>query len=360
MQEDHADSAKLNPSNSGSAMRGGEGKRKRMQCGNCGGENIEEARFCESCGAKLAAEAPAAVGPKCRCGAGPEKRDAQGFCQQCGRRGAAEARTALPRDHVEIELLPAFAAVTDRGRKHHRNEDACAIARTLIRDEEYSILIVCDGVSSSQDADAASETAANAAMETLKSGEEPAFSDAEPALRDALIAAHRAVCQLPHSALTGKDPPLTTMVAALAYRNEAVIGWIGDSRAYLIAGDEIRQLTKDHSWQNMVVDAGEMTPEEAAIAPQAHAITQCLGLWADGVPEDLPTPGIASVALAPGSRLLLCTDGLWNYASTPEALRDVIAAAPEGETALGLCRRLTNFANAAGGHDNITVAVLSQ
>ena len=330
-----------------------------MQCGKCGSENIEGARFCESCGAKLIADAPATAGVNCPCGAGPEKRDAQGFCQQCGRRRSAEARTLLPRDHVEIELSPVFSSVTDRGRKHHRNEDTCAIAAESANGAAISLLIVCDGVSSSQDADTASETAINAALESLKQAITLSDLNAEDALRTALMAAHRAVCLLPHSALTGKDPPLTTVVAALVIAETATVGWVGDSRAYLIAGDEIRQITKDHSWQNMVVDAGEMTLEEAEVAPQAHAITQCLGLWADGTPEDLPTPGIVSVALVPGSRLLLCTDGLWNYAPLPEDLYALVAAAPEGETALALCRRLTDFANAQGGHDNITVAVLS-
>ena len=334
-----------------------------MLCGKCGGENIEGARFCESCGAKLAAETAVSAGAimsaACRCGAGPEKTDAQGFCQQCGRRNAAESRSPLPRDHVEIELSPVFASVTDRGRKHHRNEDACAISAESANGAAVSLLIVCDGVSSSQDADTASETAVNATIESLKSALQSPNLNAENAIKDALIAAHRAVCKLPHSALTGKDPPLTTVVAALANANNAVIGWVGDSRAYLIAGDEIRQLTRDHSWVNMVVDAGEMPFEEAEQSPQAHAITQCLGLWADGTPEDLPTPGILSISLAPGSRLLLCTDGLWNYAPTPEALFALLAAAPEGETALELARRLTDFANAQGGHDNITVAVLS-
>ena len=331
-----------------------------MPCGKCGSENIEGARFCESCGAKLSAEAPAVVGAACPCGAGTEKRDAQGFCQQCGRRHAAEARISLPRDHIEIELSPVYAAVTDRGRKHSRNEDACAIACETASGETVFQLVVCDGVSSSQDADTASETAIQAALESLKQAVSLPDLNVESALHHALMAAHHAVCLLPHSALTGKDPPLTTIVAALVTAGTATVGWVGDSRAYLIAGDEIRQLTKDHSWQNMVVDAGEMTMEEAEVAPQAHAITQCLGLWADGTPEDLPTPGIVSVSLVPGSRLLLCTDGLWNYALAPEDIYALIAAAPESETALMLCRRLTDFANAQGGHDNITVAVLSQ
>ena len=330
-----------------------------MQCGKCGSENIEGARFCESCGAKIGADAPAVVGAACPCGAGPEKRDAQGFCQQCGRRQTAETRIPLPRDHVEIELSPVYAAVTDRGRKHSRNEDACAIARENFNGEPVSLLIVCDGVSSSQDADTASETAVNAALESLKQAVFLPDLNAETALNHALMAAHHAVCLLPHSALTGKDPPLTTIVAALVIAETAAIGWVGDSRAYLIAGDEIRQLTKDHSWQNRVVDAGEMTPEEAEIAPQAHAITQCLGLWADGTPEDLPTPGMVSLSLVPGSRLLLCTDGLWNYAPAPEDVYALAAAAPQSETALAMCRRLTDFANAQGGHDNITVAILS-
>ena len=330
-----------------------------MQCGKCGSENIEGARFCESCGGKLTADAPAIVGAACPCGAGPEKRDAQGFCQQCGRRHTAEARIPMPRDHVESELSPGYAAVTDRGRKHSRNEDACAIARENLNGETVSLLIVCDGVSSSQDADTASETAVNAAMESLKQAVALPDLNAETALHDALMAAHHAVCLLPHTDLSGKDPPLTTIVAALAIAETAAVGWVGDSRAYLIAGDEIRQLTKDHSWMNMVVDANEMTMEEAEVAPQAHAITQCLGLWEDGTPEDLPAPGMASVSLPSGSRLLLCTDGLWNYAPAPEDIYALIAAAPEGETALEMCRRLTDFANSQGGHDNITVAVLS-
>ena len=330
-----------------------------MQCEKCGGENIEGARFCESCGAKLAPEKATNADAACRCGAGPEAVDAQGFCGQCGRRVTAETRVPLPRDHVESAFSPAFAAVTDRGRKHSRNEDDCAIAFENANGGAVSLLIVCDGVSSSSDADTASETAANAALDSLKSAAQSPNFHAEAAMNAALIAAHQAVCNLQHSALTGKDPPLTTIVAALVTAKTATIGWVGDSRAYLIAGEEIRQMTRDHSWINRVVDAGEMTPEEAEQSPQAHAITQCLGLWADGTPEDLPTPGILTVAAPPGTRLLLCTDGLWNYAPTPEALVPLFAAAPADETALELCRRLTDFANAQGGHDNITAAVLN-
>ena len=235
-----------------------------MQCGKCGGENIEGSAVLRVVRSEtFGGRACGRGGVPMRGGAG-NGTDAQGFCGQCGRRVVSLTRTPLPRDHVEIELSPAFASVTDRGRKHDRNEDACVIFREDANGKPVSLLIVCDGVSSSQDADTASETAANAALETLKQAAQAPDLNPESALHDALLAAHRAVCKLPHTALTGKDPPLTTIVAALVLAENATIGWIGDSRAYLVAGDEIRQLTKDHSWQNMVVDAGELTPEEAA------------------------------------------------------------------------------------------------
>ncbi len=334
-----------------------------MQCPKCGAEAAADARFCEACGTALSsvqgvtATGDAAV--RCRCGAEADQVDAQGFCLQCGRRVTPLARTPQPRDHQEVEIASGFGGVTDRGRKHARNEDALALGTGTVGGREAYILVVCDGVSSSQEADQASEAAAQAAKTALTDALRTDALDAIGAMQQAIAAAHLAVCAVPHNAGNGKTPPLTTLVAALVYEGTATIGWVGDSRAYLLTPNETRPLTRDHSWVNDIVDAGAMSMEEAERDPQAHAITLCLGPWEDDKPETSPPPGLVTLRLLPGSRLLLCTDGLWNYAPTPEMLGALVAEADAPETALELARRLAAYANLQGGRDNITVAILT-
>jgi serine/threonine protein phosphatase PrpC len=96
-----------------------------------------------------------------------------------------------------------------------------------------------------------------------------------------------------------------------------------------------------------------MTSEEAAADARAHTITRWLG-------TDAPMaggPGLRTFQLPGQGRLLLCTDGFWNYAPTPEALAGAIHSGPAGASSLDLARHLTDFALNAGGHDNITVII---
>ncbi len=293
----------------------------------------------------------------CRCGAGPGARSADGFCTACGRKWVAP-RTPLPRDHRETALSPRFAGVTDRGQRHSKNEDDFAIA---LADTDKAVLVVCDGVSSSEEADRASAIAAKTICARLS---EPfADGDAETALRGAVAAANVAVSAL-HSAAPGavSDPPETTVVAAVVRERTAVIAWVGDSRAYWIDGAshaaDSRLLTHDHSWMNEVVDSGEMTAEEAGKNRLAHAITRCLGASDD--PEG-SEPTVTTFAFPrSGGYLLLCTDGLWNYAETAAQLADRIRAErrTEGDS-VGIARGLVAWANAQGGRDNITAALLA-
>jgi len=88
-------------------------------------------------------------------------------------------------------------------------------------------------------------------------------------------------------------------------------------------------------------------------SPNAHAIVQCRG-----DPDDAPVPHVVTTALAPGDRLLLCSDGLWNYAATPSALAACTSGLPSAAPAIAGCRFLVEFANASGGRDNVTVAML--
>lgn len=329
-----------------------------MQCPNCGATAPDDYRFCEECGTGLTAAsgdaARAAPTERCRCGAGQEAKDAQGFCMACGRRWEPSGR-----DHVELVLAANFSAVTDRGLRHPRNEDEVALTMCATADKPVYVMVVCDGVSSSQIPDMASATAAHAAEKALLGAAQSGATDLKAATVDAILTAQHAVCALPFRPEGPKDPPATTIVTALISAGVATIGWVGDSRAYWFTDATGGMLTHDHSWINEVVDAGEMTEEEAMHAPQAHAITQCLGLFSEDGTEAIPPPSVVTFELPPSCRLLLCTDGLWNYAASTEAIAELIRQAPVDAGTVGVCRVLVDYVLTQGARDNVTVALLA-
>ena len=292
-----------------------------MNCPACGMLAEPEARFCEACGAALTS---------------PSKDP--GWV------------AAAVEDHFELDLGPDLAAVSDRGLVHARNEDAVAVTRDTIDGRAITILVVCDGVSSSHDPARGSATAARVAADTLLAGARNSW-DPDQQMHAAILDAHAAVAGLvPASA--GDDRPLTTIVAALVDQTAVTVGWAGDSRAYVL-GTASRALTRDDSWCNWAIERGLVTPAEAMHSPNAHAIVQCLG-----DPTDVPVPHIVRTAMAPGDRLLLCSDGLWNYAPESDDLARILSGSSGGST-IAACRAMIAFANGAGGRDNITAAMLA-
>jgi serine/threonine protein phosphatase PrpC len=288
-----------------------------MDCSVCGAPIEPEARFCEACGARIA--------------------------------GAA-APTSTPasssRDRRELDLGRELAAVSDRGRVHPQNEDAVAI----LWDPPFAVMVVCDGVSSSRDAALGSETAADATARSLLQGIKTGKS-AEGLMGAAILAGHEAICALMPAGTGLNHRPLTTIVAALASSDTATIGWVGDSRAYLLSG-AVRLLTRDDSWVNWAVEHGNLTEAEAMRSPNAHVIIQCLG-----DPDDPPESHIVTATLSAGEKLLLCSDGLWNYAPTPSALMALTSELSAETSAITRCQAFVKFANASGGRDNITAAM---
>lgn len=297
-------------------------------CPQCTAEAPVDDRFCEECGAHLGS--PSSAPGKCgKCGAGLEAVDEDGFCSACGFR-----REAPMRDHFEHVVSPAFAGITDRGLRHHRNEDFFVMDSV----GDAHIAVVCDGVSSTSEAERASEAAADTIFRSLL--------QSEP-LRDAVAKAQNAV-----AAVAGE--PATTVVAAVVRDGRALIASVGDSRAYWIARENSQQLTRDDSWINEVVECGEMTQEEALKSSQAHAITRWLG--ADATADDSAASLVEFDIPGPG-HLLLCSDGLWNYVADPAAMAELIHAGEE--EAVNTVRRLVDFANEKGGQDNITAVLLT-
>ncbi|GAA3140750.1 PP2C family protein-serine/threonine phosphatase [Nonomuraea salmonea] len=179
--------------------------------------------YCEACGHPLGAPACAA------CGAAAV--DADGYCERCG------VRQPTGRDHAELVLPGGAAAVTDRGLRRARNEDAMAL-----REAGASIVsVVCDGVGSSPRADEASAVAVETAAAALARG----LPDEE-----AFALAGRAVTKL---ATSLDDAPACTYVSVVAEPGGRVrLAWAGDTRAYLLPGGEL--LTEDD-----VVPTGEIT-----------------------------------------------------------------------------------------------------
>ena len=261
---------------------------------------------------------------------------------------------APPRAQTDLGMA---AAVTDRGRRHHRNEDAYALAVEAGR----TAAVVCDGVSSSANPHQASAAAAGAALEALRPflavpvGEPADAGMLADLLQAAAAAAGQAVSGVPPDEPGGHPAaPSTTIVMALAEPGRVAVASVGDSRAYWLtpADDSSRRLTVDDSLAEMAIAQG-VPPETAYRLPQAHVITRWLGAGADG-----PDPEVGVFTTERGGLLLVCSDGLWNYFEPPERLAALVAEGGGGAP-IDIAIRLVDAANEAGGGDNITVAVVA-
>jgi serine/threonine protein phosphatase PrpC len=329
-------------------------------CPQCDTEAGPEDRFCEACGAAIDGAARPADPPtrptgaerrkNCRCLPDDVNPDGNGYCRTCGFR----LPNVPPADEPSLVIAvdAELAALSDRGNRYRKgrwtNQDS-AMADRL--DDGAAVLAVADGVSSSNGAARASAAAVAALRYVLQSAAEN-----EPpvtAMRRAMAAAHEAV-----KAVTvanpdpAKDPPETTIAAALVRDGKVTFGWVGDSRVYLIQGERGRLLTRDDSWMAEVLHAGVMTREAAQADRRAHSITQCLG-----VPDAELVIHVEQAGVRPGSWLLLCTDGLWNYLDDATRLAGVLSELPADTDAITRCQRLVLIANESGGHDNISVAM---
>jgi len=225
------------------------------------------------------------------------------------------------------------AAVTDVGRVRDGNEDAFLV------DDRLHLFAVADGMGGHR----AGEVASATALEALRA----AVAAGRP-LDEALELANDAVYEK-----STDDPSMagmgTTLTAGMAVENDLfLIGHVGDSRAYLVRGPEMEQVTDDHSLVEELVRDGKLTPEQAAVHPQRSIITRALGV-ADGVEIDL-----YPVVLEPGDRIVLCSDGLSSMVRDPVIAR-IVRREPEPTRA---AEALVDAANEAGGEDNITAVVV--
>ena len=215
--------------------------------------------------------------------------------------------------------------------------------------ERGSLLIVSDGMGGAAAGEVASELAVTTIRETLMDAPfdpaDPADADTAARLRVATEVANERIWNESQA-----NPELNGMgatVTAVVVQNEIVyIAQVGDSRAYLIRGRQIKQLTKDQSFAQMLIDAGAIRPEQAASIPQ-NVIMQALGT------QPIVKVAMTTVRLYRGDCLLLCSDGLSNKLG-PNELKQVVEQAADLKAA---CRALIEVANDRGGEDNITVVL---
>lgn len=240
--------------------------------------------------------------------------------------------------------------VTDTGCHRKDNQDSYAVRRLS---DEAAVLVVCDGMGGAQ----AGSVASRVAVETFTAAVEEQFAHGAPednpgwwddVLAEACNRANRQVYELSRSD-PGYQGMGTTLVAVLALPGESHVVNVGDSRCYLIEYGMIRQVTVDHSLVQLLVDRGEITAEEARVHPKKNLITRALGVDSE-VECDL-----LRVETGPGSRLLLCSDGLSNVLPDQILLQTAVDE-PDPEE---LCRGLLRMTLERGAPDNVTI-VLAQ
>ena len=241
-----------------------------------------------------------------------------------------------------------FFGYSDIGKRRATNQDRFLIRRFS---DDLVICAVFDGMGGAKGGEEASSTASAEFEKSISASLSDLFEEggtltrsfAEIMLCKAAEAANAAVFTL------GKDPALhglgTTVVAAAVTDGFTVAINVGDSRIYEISSGEIRQISKDNSYVQYLVDIGQITKEEAENHPQKNLITKCLGA------EDSVEPDTYRIPYVP-DYLLLCSDGLTNAVSE-EDIFDIVSQ--PGEDGDAKVKRLIDAANEAGGGDNITV-----
>ena len=312
-------------------------------CPACSEIGAPGATFCEACGADFAGTLAPVEGPPCvDCGA-DHSEIFDGYCGDCGRKQPAE------RDHL-VETLGAMAAVTDRGKRHHQNEDHFALGRIegpSVYVGDASVVVVCDGVSTTDFPEEASLLAATAARDSLVTALEAGETDIEATLADAIAAAQSAT--EPVAIKPGGQGPASTTIVATVLRPEpgdetlvrSWTAWLGDSRAYWVQeGDDGDGVVVTQLMVDDVVGT---------------SISRWLG--ADAADTN---PSIHIFEHDVGGRLLSCSDGLWKYVPEADQLAELIERLDaETNSPLELAEALVSFANEQGGHDNTTVVITS-
>jgi PPM family protein phosphatase len=225
----------------------------------------------------------------------------------------------------------AYAVASDTGRRRRRNEDNYVVAPPLFA--------VADGMGGAQAGEVASQLAASA-LETRDSDGLEGTKRIDALIQEANRQIYDRASTDPSASGMG-----TTMTVALVDGMTVAIGHVGDSRAYLVRGEQMEQLTEDHSLVNELMKSGKLSEEEAQAHPQRSVITRAVG-----TDPDVDVDGF-TIEAEEGDVFLICSDGLSDMVEDEEILELVHENRNDLEKAV---KALVSAANRGGGEDNIT------
>jgi|TARA_B110000495_G_C23002649_1_gene591885 serine/threonine protein phosphatase PrpC len=241
--------------------------------------------------------------------------------------------------------------ITDIGKVRKIDEDSILAADLSFginsESEKFLLLAVADGMGGAAKGEEASKIALNALTKTIIPELFGALSFTE-LLENGIKNANQEILDY-----TTKNPESsgmgTTTVCAVVKGNNIHLANVGDSRAYVISNDEIRRVTKDHSYVQALIDEGQITEEEAREHPQKNVITKAVGIMESVEPDTM------KLTLDTDESLLLCCDGVIAHL-TDEDIHKIICNTNDPQNA---CQQIVDLANKRGGSDNISLIILS-
>ena len=235
-----------------------------------------------------------------------------------------------------------YWGLTDPGCVRPQNQDTLQME---LLDKNSLLCVVCDGMGGAKSGNVASQLAADVFTQEIKRTYKPDMD------QDSLDRMLRSAVKLANFTVFDQGQQFeefsgmgTTLVAVLVRGKNATFVNVGDSRCYHIDRDGIRQVTEDHSVVQLMVNRGELTPEQAKTYPGKNLITRAIGT------ETMVECDIFYKKLERGDCLLLCSDGLSNLMDEQEILFEVVHGVDKGKC----CQRLLDIAKKRGAPDNVT------
>jgi PPM family protein phosphatase len=244
-----------------------------------------------------------------------------------------------------LSMNLVYATQTDPGLLRENNEDA------VLLDAAQGLVVLADGMGGYNAGEVASEMATTGVLAELgrwlaEAGADVGMREVRRTLENALSNANRAIYQAAHASAACEGMG-TTLVMAVFRHNRVLVAHVGDSRCYRLRGNTLVRLTHDHSVVQQQIDAGLVSPDQAAQATNRNLVTRALGV------EAVVMPDINEYRVEEGDLFLLCSDGLSDMLSDER-----IATLLQGKgTVENKARALVTAANWQGGRDNISVAL---
>lgn len=239
-----------------------------------------------------------------------------------------------------------FEVLSDIGKKRTVNEDSAAV---FTIQNGPTLAVIADGMGGHRGGDYASATAVQLLGEKFQGVSNSAQMDDEDWkewLLETVLFINRTIFEVAERDENYKGMG-TTLDAVLVNGNKGLVTHVGDSRVYIINESEIIQITRDHSYVNILLESGEITEEEAATHPQRNWIMRALGS------EKSITPDFYQIQLKENAYLLICTDGLSNKVDS-EKIHSIVTW--DGDLH-SKAVELVKLANDMGGEDNISVVL---